>query len=68
MPASTALPPSRRPLRRLAGALAVVALAKLAALLLIWWAAAPPSRPDTRPDAVARHLAPASPATDKDPP
>jgi hypothetical protein len=55
--------PAGGPLRGLAARLVAVVLAKLALLLLIWWAAAPATRPDTRPAAIARHLAPAHPAS-----
>ncbi|TCI07451.1 hypothetical protein EZM97_31510 [Dyella soli] len=52
--------PARPPLRRLAGKLILLVLAKLVVLTLIWWVAtAPYPRPDTRPAAIEHLLAPA---------
>ncbi|PWK81875.1 hypothetical protein [Fulvimonas soli] len=57
-PAVTTAP---RPLRRLAVKLVALVLAKFALLTLVWWAAtAAYPRPDTRPAAVERLLAPSS--------
>jgi len=51
----------RRPLRRLTVELALVILAKLAFLMLIWWLLfAPHPKPDASADAIARRLAPSS--------
>jgi hypothetical protein len=51
----------RRPLRRLGGELILLVLAKITLLLLIWWVLiAPYARPDTRPAAIERLLAPAT--------
>lgn len=50
-----------RPLRRLTVELALVILAKLAFLMLIWWLIfAPHPKPDASADAIARRLAPSS--------
>ncbi|WP_243038843.1 cytochrome oxidase putative small subunit CydP [Dyella sedimenti] len=55
---------SRRPLRRLAGELVLLVLAKLVLLTLIWWVAtAHYARPDTRPATIEHLLAPASAST-----
>ncbi len=52
----------RRPLRRVTLELFVVIALKIALLLLIWWLLfAPHPKPDTRPAAIARRLAPAAP-------
>lgn len=51
----------RRPLRRLTVELALVILAKLAFLMLIWWLVfAPHPKPDASAEAIARRLAPSS--------
>jgi hypothetical protein len=51
----------RRPLRRLAGELILLVLAKIVLLTLIWWVAmAPYARPDTHPAAIEHLLAPAA--------
>ncbi len=62
MSTSTASQPAEpRPLRRLAIELVLIVIAKLALLTLIWWVAiAPHPRPDTRPAAIERLLAPAA--------
>ena len=53
---------SPRPLRRLTLELFVVIALKIALLMLIWWLLfAPQAKPDTRPAAIARRLAPAAP-------
>lgn len=54
----------RRPLRRLALELVGIVLAKIVLLTLIWWVAiAPHSKPDTRPAAIERLLAPSNTTT-----
>lgn len=60
-PAETlAASPPRRPLRRLGVELVLLVVAKIALLTLIWWVAiAPHPKPDTRPAAIERLLAPA---------
>ena len=52
----------QRPLRRLSFELLAVIALKIALLMLIWWLLfAPHPKPDTRPAAIARRLAPAAP-------
>ena len=60
--ATTSSQPAKpRPLRRLAVELVLIVIGKIALLTLIWWVAiAPHPRPDTRPAAIERLLAPAS--------
>jgi hypothetical protein len=54
-------PASRKPLRRLFLDLAVIVVAKIALLMLIWYVAIRPvPRPDTRPNAIERVLAPSA--------
>ncbi|MBV8158696.1 MAG: hypothetical protein JO278_13605 [Dyella sp.] len=51
----------QRPLRRLGRELILLVIAKIALLLLIWWVViAPYARPDTRPAAIERLLAPSA--------
>jgi len=58
----------RRPLRRLTVELALVILAKLVFLMLIWWLLfAPHPKPDASADAIARRLAPSSAHPDSHP-
>jgi len=53
---------SPRPLHRLTLELFAVVALKIALLMLIWWLLfAPHPKPDTRPAAIARRLAPAAP-------
>ena len=50
-----------RPLQRLTVELALVIVAKLAFLMLIWWLIfAPHPKPDASADAIARRLAPST--------
>ncbi|KRE89865.1 hypothetical protein ASG87_02635 [Frateuria sp. Soil773] len=68
-PAETpAVPLPRRPLRRLGVELVLLVVAKIALLTLIWWVAiAPHPKPDTRPAAIERLLAPAPTASQGSP-
>ena len=62
--AERAEPRSRKPLRRLCVELALIIVAKLALLMLIWYVAfRPVPRPDTSPTAIERVLAPSQSST-----
>jgi hypothetical protein len=55
---------SRPPVHHLTFELALVVVAKIVGLLLIWWLLfSPHSRPDASTDAIAHRLAPASTST-----
>jgi hypothetical protein len=57
-------PRSRKPLRRLCLELALIVVAKLALLMLIWYVAFRPiPHPDTSPTAIERVLAPSQSST-----
>lgn len=60
LPVSASVDLPKPPLRRLARKLILLVLAKIVFISLVWWAvAAYYERPDTRPAAIERLLAPA---------
>lgn len=63
-PVATSSTSGSRTLRLLARKLILLVIAKVVVLTAIWWIAiAPHPRPDTRPAAIERWLAPAQPST-----